>query len=175
MLAKRMHQTWVEETIKEGTTEKFKPVPGTEIMSDAERIAFLTHNSGCRVKRGEGATCVEQNIVQDSARIHPALMEKLNGAVARDYLGAVLGAETREEAAARIHDVWAQHNDWQREKNPQLFVPYKDLPENEKDKDRIIAGLAMSLGEVKPGKELQRERRFSEKKAMAGCPGVVIG
>lgn len=41
-----------------------------------------------------------------------------------------------EDLASAVHDKWMQDNAWQRESNPGLFVPYHELPEDEKKKDR---------------------------------------
>lgn len=41
-----------------------------------------------------------------------------------------------EEFASKIHDNWMKDNSWQQEINPELFVPYQELPEIEKAKDR---------------------------------------
>jgi hypothetical protein len=46
-----------------------------------------------------------------------------------------------EEQAASVHTVWMSLNSWQVETSPQLFVPYPELSDEEKEKDRIVARL----------------------------------
>jgi hypothetical protein len=101
--------------------------------------------------RATGVVHVHQNIAQDTAMINPALMDQLNGTMAKKYLAALAPLsqdinhddlkEYQEEVAAIVHNVWVEeHKSWAPE---QLQVPYSKLPEKEKDKDRVIGNLTM--------------------------------
>ena len=48
-----------------------------------------------------------------------------------------------EGLSSRIHDQWMEDNSWQKDQTPELFVPYDDLPESEKAKDRDHVLLAL--------------------------------
>lgn len=43
---------------------------------------------------------------------------------------------TVESLSAKEHEKWMAENSWQSESTPALFVPYEELPEDEKVKDR---------------------------------------
>ena len=48
-----------------------------------------------------------------------------------------LSIESFEEMASIVHDKWLERNSWAYESSPELAVPYQELSEEEKDKDRI--------------------------------------
>jgi len=43
-----------------------------------------------------------------------------------------------ERAASQVHEQWMDDNEWRREQDPHLFVPYEELPEEQKEKDRDV-------------------------------------
>ena len=45
--------------------------------------------------------------------------------------------ETIEELSSKVHDSWMERNSWKKVSKPELFVPYEELPEKEKAKDRV--------------------------------------
>ncbi|MEI6237238.1 MAG: hypothetical protein WCP03_01385 [Candidatus Saccharibacteria bacterium] len=49
-----------------------------------------------------------------------------------------------QKLASMIHDKWMEDNAWDRENNPQLFVPYEELEpkEQKKDADQVRIALA---------------------------------
>ncbi len=57
--------------------------------------------------------------------------------------GAHMGEEYVEQAASAVHDNWMRDNEWDKENRPELFVPYGDLTEDEKQKDRAQVFTAM--------------------------------
>lgn len=44
--------------------------------------------------------------------------------------------EMVEELSSVVHEVWMKRNSWKKENRPHLFVPYSELSEEEKAKDR---------------------------------------
>ena len=50
--------------------------------------------------------------------------------------GEEITSEMTEEMASVVHDAWMERNSWEKESRPHLFVPYNELPEEEKAKDR---------------------------------------
>lgn len=50
-----------------------------------------------------------------------------------------------EAVSSSIHDAWMNRNSWAKDQTPQLFVPYNELPEEEKEKDRVQARKAIEL------------------------------
>lgn len=158
-LARRLHQVWLDNHIKENgpNSPKFKPVPEfsgrtfksfrgsrtgqTECITElresngatvAVRPATLT---GCRLSE---SGVLEQNIAQDPSNLTTGLMHKLNGKLASAYLKELAGTRMGiEETADKIHEIWCENNkDWA---PTELMVGYDDLPEAEKVKDRNVA------------------------------------
>lgn len=56
----------------------------------------------------------------------------------------VMSNDYVEKASSAVHDKWMADNAWQQESAPELFVPYAELPENEKEKDRDQILMAIS-------------------------------
>ena len=54
-----------------------------------------------------------------------------------------------EDVSSLVHDVWMVQEVWMKKTKPHLFVPYCDLDEEEKDKDRVIARLLLGIKEKK--------------------------
>jgi alpha-galactosidase/6-phospho-beta-glucosidase family protein len=47
-------------------------------------------------------------------------------------------AALMESAASQVHEIWKRQNAWAKEDQPQLFVDYTRLPDDEKEKDRVV-------------------------------------
>ena len=50
--------------------------------------------------------------------------------------GEEITPEMVEEMSSVVHEAWMKRNSWEKENRPHLFVPYSELPEEEKAKDR---------------------------------------
>ncbi len=50
--------------------------------------------------------------------------------------GEEITPEMIEEMSSIVHDEWMKRNPWNKEREPEKFVPYEELPEEEKAKDR---------------------------------------
>lgn len=50
--------------------------------------------------------------------------------------GEEITPEMIEEMSSVVHDAWMERNSWEKESRPKLFVPYEELEEKEKVKDR---------------------------------------
>ena len=53
------------------------------------------------------------------------------------YYRDVFDFKTIEDLSSDVHDSWMERNSWAKESSPELFVPYSELPESEKAKDRV--------------------------------------
>lgn len=88
-----------------------------------------------------------QDIAQEAELINPDLMYKLNGKLAKDYLTELEPMcknmdmknfkEYENDMAAIVQGIWLKENKSWAPKN--LQVPFSQLPEEEKDKDRRVA------------------------------------
>ena len=61
--------------------------------------------------------------------------------------------EMIDEMASVVHDEWLKRNDWVFDKeywNPILAQKYQDLPEEEKEKDRVQ--VRQAIAKIKSGK-----------------------
>ena len=54
-----------------------------------------------------------------------------------------------EGVSSLVHDIWMVQEVWRQDDEPHLFVPYSDLDEKEKDKDRVIARLLLGIKKKK--------------------------
>ena len=50
--------------------------------------------------------------------------------------GEEITPEMIEEMSSVVHEAWMKRNSWEKESRPHLFVPYSELSEEEKAKDR---------------------------------------
>lgn len=58
--------------------------------------------------------------------------------------------ERIEEMSSIVHENRMKRNSWEKDKRPQLFVPYSELPEHEKVKDR--KHILQAIAKIKSGK-----------------------
>ena len=140
-LTDKMHAQWLQSYRQEnGDKPRLKPIP------DNPSIEQLQDYEGVEMVDG----VAHQNINQEASEIVPSLKHKLNGAPAVDYAAAtkkmpVSSTIDIENLAREFHKIWEKHNDWQREGNPDLFVPYDNLPADEKLKDLDQLKVALDL------------------------------
>lgn len=64
--------------------------------------------------------------------------------------GEEITPEMIEEMSSVVHEAWMKRNSWEKESRPHLFVPYSELPEEEKAKDRDQILQAIEI--IKSGK-----------------------
>jgi hypothetical protein len=67
----------------------------------------------------------------------------IDAVIAADQAGEPLNAAFIERASSDIHDSWLARNDWA--KGGDLDKPFADLPEEEKEKDRIFIKRAIEI------------------------------
>ena len=140
-LTDKMHAQWLQGYQQEnGNKPRLKPIP------DNPPIEQLEGYEGVEMVDG----VAHQNINQEASKIEPSLKHKLNGAPAVDYASAtekmpVSSTDDIEKLAHVFHEIWKDHNSWQEDSNPSLFVDYKELPGDEKLKDLDQLKVALDL------------------------------
>lgn len=118
---------------------------------EAWREGWKKQNNGQsvpRVKKNSDGT--EKDINVPFAQLHPD-WKKENLAAGKAALEAVTKfPDDMEQASAFVHDEWMKRNpkaDW----NAAQHVPYAQLPENEKEKDRVhVRNMLQILGKPVP-------------------------
>ena len=89
-----------------------------------------------------------------------AQAEAAIGLVSKDMSGAM---DNLENLAAQVHEQWLSRNSWAIEQKSPLAVPYSELPEEEKQKDRdVITAAYEILSEMQSGQEEMPEDMESE-------------
>jgi len=89
-----------------------------------------------------------------------AQAESAIGLVAKNMDSAI---ENIEGLAAQVHEQWLARNSWAIEQKSPLAVPYSELPEEEKQKDRdVITAAYEILSEMQSGQEEMPEDMESE-------------
>jgi hypothetical protein len=89
-----------------------------------------------------------------------AQAESAIGLVAKNMDSAI---ENIEGLAAQVHEQWLSRNSWAIEQKSPLAVPYSELPEEEKQKDRdVITAAYEILSEMQSGQEEMPEDMESE-------------
>jgi hypothetical protein len=161
-LTDTMHEKWREGFVasKGAAASRFKPVPLLGAEAPGEALERLRGYEKLEIIDGT----LQQDINQPAELIVPELAHKLNGAPAVDYASAVeatkiISSDDIERLASEFHEVWMKHNDWQRENNPGLFLPYESLPSDEKRKDLVQLKVALDL---KYGDDQQIQQYFNE-------------
>jgi len=98
----------------------------------------------------------------------PEKWQAENKAQAQSAIGLV--AQNMEDAmgnieglAAQVHEQWLSRNSWAKEQKSPLAVPYSELPEEEKQKDRdVITAAYEILSQMQSGQEEMPEDMESE-------------
>ena len=87
-----------------------------------------------------------------------AQAESAIGLVAKDMSGAM---DNLENLAAQVHEQWLSRNSWA--KDGALGVPYSELPEEEKQKDRdVITSAHEILSQMMGGEDEMAEEKMPE-------------
>lgn len=138
-LASRFHEDWRKPRLKEDGT--YEP-RWKRIKKDKEFIANAVNSDTVRVT----ADGVEVDIANTSFEDLPFDYQEENLLAAEVVVNLLKGkkklsAEEIEELSSIVHDEWLKRNTWAA--GGELDVPYKDLPEDEKAKDRVqvLAGM----------------------------------
>ncbi len=137
----KMHEKWLQGYRQnKGDEPRFKPIPNNPAAEE------LQNYKGIKMVDG----VAHQNINQPANDIVPALNHKLNGGPAVDYAKVVESmpvesANDINNLASKFHEVWMQHNSWQKDDNPDLFQPYGSLSAEEKIKDLEQLKVALDL------------------------------
>lgn len=126
----------------------------------AEELAAMNHSKWLRArlldamqKGGEMAPREKTlsgktfDIAVNWERLHP-LWKSQEAEASKMYITSLLPiyqelqrerAASMERAASQVHEIWMRQNPWAKDQQPELFVDYDDLPEDEKEKDRVVA------------------------------------
>lgn len=145
MLASKLHETWAEGTrailkAKGAPLERFKD----DGMGGQIDILNTPYSDLTPKWQSENKAQAESAI----------------GLVAKNMDGAI---ENIEGLAAQVHEQWLSRNSWAIEQKSPLAVPYSELPEEEKQKDRdVITAAYEILSEMQSGQEEMPEDMESE-------------
>ena len=106
-----------------------------------------------RIKKTKDAAWAEENgtdevdILNTDFADLPEDWQGENLAAATAAVDAVDSSETEDEAASIVHDQWMARNSWEKDSQPELFVPYDELSDEEKEKDLVhVEDAAKRLG-----------------------------
>lgn len=145
MLASKLHETWAEGTrailkAKGAPLERFKD----DGMGGQIDILNTPYSDLTPKWQSENKAQAESAI----------------GLVAKNMDGAI---ENIEGLAAQVHEQWLSRNSWAIEQKSPLAVPYSELPEEEKQKDRdVITAAYEILSKMQSGQEEMPEDMESE-------------
>ncbi|WP_263080647.1 hypothetical protein [Endozoicomonas sp. Mp262] len=149
-LTNNMHEAWRKGYIADNgrEAERFKEVPVAEGKTAEEYLNELKGQGLEKLKVEDGK--LKQDINQPAEKIVPSLAYKLNGALAEEYAVAVekkeiTGVASINSLASRFHEIWMEHNSWQKGEKPELFRDYEKLPKNEKIKDLEQLKIALNF------------------------------
>ena len=139
-LASRFHEDWRKSRLKEDGT--YEP-RWKKIKKDEKFIANAKNSDTVRVT-SDG---VEVDIANTSFIDLPFDYQEENLLAAEVVIKILLNQKKSltpdeiERLSSIVHDEWLKRNEWA--KGGELDVPYKDLPESEKAKDRVqvLAGI----------------------------------
>lgn len=145
MLASKLHEIWAEGT---RATLKAKGAPLEKFKDDGMggQIDILNTSYSDLTPKWQS---------ENKAQAESAI-----GLVAKNMDGAI---ENIEGLAAQVHEQWLSRNSWAIEQKSPLAVPYSELPEEEKQKDRdVITAAYEILSEMQSGQEEMPEDMESE-------------
>lgn len=142
-MAKQAHESWAENFRKNNPdqTTRIKEVKGDK--------AWIEKNGTSKVDiLNTPYDELPQDFKKENFDGSVAALKALNTALKRIAAGKD-PVEAMEKASADVHAKWVERNPWADDK---LKVPYKDLSEAEKDKDRDFIRTAMkNVSKFKPG------------------------
>ena len=119
-----------------------------EALAEANHEIWLadrkkTHGEEPREKTINNKTF---NIAVDWENLDP-LWKKEQIEASRIYIDTFEGKqfENLEQAADMVHQIWMKNNPWAEKGASHLWVAYSELPEDEKEKDRVVAKNIMEI------------------------------
>jgi len=145
MLASKLHETWAEGM---RTSLMAKGAPLERFRDDGEggQIDILNTSYSDLTPKWQS---------ENKAQAESAI-----GLVAKNMNDAIGNIEG---LAAQVHEQWLSRNSWAIEQKSPLAVPYSELPEEEKKKDRdVITAAYEILSEMQSGQEEMPEDMESE-------------
>ncbi len=146
----KAHNQWLAGFLAENPTAKDRWRPVKMVPGDAAYLETFANNPDRVRKNGDGAW--EINILLPFANLAPTGV-KMNSSAAVDDFSIVADAilanrlntsgditeSILEELSDKVHDGWRARESW-RSGDPDydaLNIPYSDLPDSEKEKDRV--------------------------------------
>jgi hypothetical protein len=140
MLASKLHEIWAEGTrailmAKGAPLERFKD------DGEGGQIDILNTSYAELTPKWQA---------ENKAQAQSAI-----GVVSKNMDSAI---ENIEELSAQVHEQWLSRNSWAIEQKSSLAVPYSELPEEEKQKDRdVITAAHEILSQMMGGEEKMPE------------------
>ena len=136
-LGPSFHEKWAEKFREENPNDedRFKPTTDKKWAKENEP------------EDGWGDEGPQVDILNTNFKDLPKDAQKENTNAAKAAVDSVEVAGTEEEAAEAVHEAWMKRNRRKKKKNPELFVPYAELSQEEKDKDLYqVRAAAKALG-----------------------------
>jgi hypothetical protein len=137
-IASQLHEDWRKTRLNEDGTYE----PRLKNTSDQEWIA--AHDGSTEV---DIANTTYENLPADWQAENATAGEVVATELVTSHRNSeVITPDKVEEIASIVHDKWLERNEWA--KGGELDVPYEQLPEDEKakDRDQVMIGLATLNG-----------------------------
>ena len=156
-LSEQLHENWRKDIEagfiadeKSADTARLRPSKDKTGQEDATWFADKEANGIVFETDENGSKLVNTNVAFSEL---PPSWQKANSGAANFVVDTVASSlesgedmtsnEAIEKSASAVHENWMKDNAWQRESTPDLFVPYDQLIESEKKKDRDQVLLAV--------------------------------
>jgi hypothetical protein len=139
-VASRLHEDWRKTRLNEDGSYE----PRVKSTSDQEWIA--SHGGADEVDIANTTfEALPTDWKAENAKAGEVVATEL---VLLQRNGVEVNPETVEMVASKVHDKWLERNNWA--KGGELDVPYAELPEDEKakDRDQVMIGLAHTEGKL---------------------------
>lgn len=118
----------------------------------ADKLAGMNHakwleNRRITIQKEKGVMSREKevegekfDIAVEWSKLHP-IWKGLETEKSEEYIRRLLPMyrDFMEEISSEVHEIWMETNAWAKERSPELFKNYSNLPEEEKEKDRVVA------------------------------------
>jgi hypothetical protein len=145
MLASKLHETWAE-GMRASLMAQGAPLERFRDDGEGGQIDILNTSYSDLTPKWQS---------ENKAQAESAI-----GLVAKNMNDAIGNIEG---LAAQVHEQWLSRNSWAIEQKSPLAVPYSELPEEEKKKDRdVITAAYEILSEMQSGQEEMPEDMESE-------------
>lgn len=156
-LSEQLHENWRKDIEagfvadeKQADTPRLRPSKDKTGQEDAAWFADKEANGIVFETDENGSKLVNTNVAFSEL---PPSWQKANSGAANFAVDTVVSSlesgedmtsdEAIEKSASAVHENWMKDNSWQQESTPDLFVPYDQLIESEKKKDRDQVLLAV--------------------------------